>query len=110
YPRIRGGTRHRWMMILRRPGLSPHTRGNLYILDCYTASGGPIPAYAGEPNSSSITAKLDRAYPRIRGGTHTNPRHSVSREGLSPHTRGNPMMSAPVVLRCGPIPAYAGEP
>ena len=49
YPRSRGGTETIREVRMAIWGLSPLTRGNRYTIAKSGATGGPIPAHAGEP-------------------------------------------------------------
>ena len=49
YPRTHGGTRGPRIRRPTPPGLSPHTRGNLYAAGAQLAIGRSIPAHTGEP-------------------------------------------------------------
>ena len=51
-----------------------------------------------------------RVYPRPRGGTPTWRCPPCPGNGLSPPTRGNPILIALRMLWAGSIPAHAGEP
>ena len=110
YPRIRGGTNAPLGASPQVQGLSPHTRGNPKLPRAGDEDQGPIPAYAGEPRTGPPIARASGAYPRIRGGTPTRGWPVTGSEGLSPHTRGNLMLSTMNLSHAGPIPAYAGEP
>ncbi len=46
----------------------------------------------------------------MRGGTLADVVAKSRRWGLSPHARGNRVLSPPQLLQAGPIPACAGEP
>ena len=46
----------------------------------------------------------------LSGGTMYQYSSPMSTNGLSPRLRGNPAPSGPPCLRCGSIPAPAGEP
>ena len=56
YPRSRGGTAMESADGAGRVGLSPLTRGNLYMGRSRNASTGPIPAHAGEPKNSAASS------------------------------------------------------
>ena len=110
YPRSRGGTRGlRWMMEPIQ-GLSPLARGNLICATFTDTSKRPIPARAGEPNSSRLPATSIKAYPRSRGGTFDSRPWPSSFQGLSPLARGNLTNALSYSGFQGPIPARAGEP
>ena len=72
YPRPRGGTRHYPIEVLRRPGLSPPTRGNLRLRRVRRVVRRSIPAHAGEPAYGADAADPAAVYPRPRGGTKYN--------------------------------------
>ena len=91
-------------------GLSPLTRGNLLRTEITGEPSGPIPAHAGEPGYFGNKFWVSRAYPRSRGGTIDRPAVSTLFVGLSPLTRGNPIITLAITRRPGPIPAHAGEP
>ena len=80
YPRECGGTCAFLGFLGYALGLSPRVRGNPHT-------------FGGECGG---TAALSRA---VRRGV-----------GLSPRVRGNPQYDAPTRVRCGSIPASAGEP
>ncbi len=71
---------------------------------------GPIPASAGEPTQGSRCPQRTRAYPRQRGGTIVICSTPTISPGLSPPARGNHRECVGRTVRCGPIPASAGEP
>ncbi|APH57216.1 Hypothetical protein GbCGDNIH6_1382 [Granulibacter bethesdensis] len=110
YPRIRGGTAIAWYDGARTRGLSPHTRGN-HPGEMDTAQPArTIPAYAGEPRCRPAIPAPRGDYPRIRGGTLSRLAEGAGLQGLSPHTRGNPLRPTAETIISGTIPAYAGEP
>ncbi len=110
YPRMRGGTWKVGTDTAKDLGLSPHARGNRGAGFFGVGGHGPIPACAGEPHQRLDECPLDRAYPRMRGGT-PSPHCQVALDlGLSPHARGNRLKCALVLANLGPIPACAGEP
>ena len=110
YPRTRGGTSAAPLICPQRQGLSPHTRGNRKTSTQEAEMRGSIPAHAGEPARTLTTAGQCKVYPRTRGGTETSRTAYNDFQGLSPHTRGNPVGFRPRFLKLGSIPAHAGEP
>ena len=110
YPRSRGGTQARGVLMTVDQGLSPLTRGNLRHLTRITVVTGPIPAHAGEPSWSRQSGVTGGAYPRSRGGTRRRLAQRGNQQGLSPLTRGNLCASPAPATTPGPIPAHAGEP
>ena len=91
YPRVCGGTAHRPVGPRFRRGLSPRVRGNRRRRPPGTALDRSIPACAGEPFPASTGDATPPVYPRVCGGTLPYPGRRVSRPGLSPRVRGNPL-------------------
>ena len=110
YPRERGGTDALTNFVATGEGLSPRTRGNLRDAPVARRRIGSIPANAGEPITTERGRCGSEVYPRERGGTALAAIVRQQARGLSPRTRGNPARGYAVVLRCGSIPANAGEP
>ena len=110
YPRPRGGTAVRALGFRDWGGLSPPTRGNPNRASVYVRPIGSIPAHAGEPATSSRKSLFSEVYPRPRGGTRKRCWAVLTRQGLSPPTRGNPLDYQLERERLGSIPAHAGEP
>ena len=69
-----------------------------------------IPAHAGEPRSEQMWRSWLSVYPRPRGGTSSCSVRLTARDGLSPPTRGNPLIIILCVSALRSIPAHAGEP
>ena len=82
--------------LINSTGLSPHGRGNRH---------GSIPARAGEPRSEGV-------YPRTGGGTSATcyPRTGggATGMGLSPHGRGNPVLTVVGGASLGVYPRTGG--
>ncbi len=110
YPRMRGGTSYKDEMPDQALGLSPHARGNHFLPTVFAVGHGPIPACAGEPGPRCPSSPRRGAYPRMRGGTTSDPLSHLNDLGLSPHARGNQRLLCRSVCTQGPIPACAGEP
>ena len=110
YPRSRGATPGTGRGAAPFDGLSPLTRGNLERAHGSHDRAGPIPAHAGQPGGLLRESPAPRAYPRSRGATALIAHLNSLQEGLSPLTRGNRVGDFDRVLRCGPIPAHAGQP
>ena len=110
YPRPRGGTETINDFLTSRLGLSPPTRGNPDAVSCKTIGDRSIPAHAGEPSRGELRLRFLSVYPRPRGGTAIVRLLSDCRPGLSPPTRGNPVVTPPGASARGSIPAHAGEP
>ncbi len=110
YPRSRGATSRMAISSSRVHGLSPLARGNHPMTTHHTLGSGPIPARAGQPQSSARARCRLGAYPRSRGATRSTRTKKEAATGLSPLARGNRRpLALPVVLP-GPIPARAGQP
>ena len=89
YPRSRGGT---YVMLFSAgvpSGLSPLARGNRFSRPLGGACSRPIPARAGEPETSDTLYDPPWAYPRSRGGTDSRLNFVNLGLGLSPLARGN---------------------
>ena len=110
YPRLRGGSESRTLRRLLRRGLSPPTRGIRLTQTSSWARRGSIPAYAGDPSDLMSVCIAEPVYPRLRGGSRPPPHSRASARGLSPPTRGIPLLCEQDVGRRGSIPAYAGDP
>ena len=110
YPRTSGGTRPRASSCARRPGLSPHERGNLRLHVRPVSGRGTIPARAGEPLHTPYPTSFPRDYPRTSGGTGAGGQTPGRGWGLSPHERGNHEPAPERHAARGTIPARAGEP
>jgi hypothetical protein len=115
--------------MLRHLGRSPRVRGSHLQRDPRHARDGSIPACAGEPRRDRRVAPARRVDPRVCGGAASaqeldeltrgrSPRvrgsrgRSSTREdaGRSPRVRGSPPGPVARTVRCGSIPACAGEP
>ena len=110
YPRVCGGTKAKAARLRVIQGLSPRMRGNPLVSREMGCGMGSIPAYAGEPPTSSVGAGRPRVYPRVCGGTVVITGYGICGTGLSPRMRGNPHRGASEPAQYGSIPAYAGEP
>ena len=109
HPRIRGEHVYLDVLAAAVTGSSPHTRGAQHssgytccrtrIIPAYAGSTGEterviakdpgiIPAYAGSTTSSSLSWRLERDHPRIRGEHGCRAVYSLGELGSSPHTRG----------------------
>ena len=110
YPRVGGGTGQPGPMGFRHWGLSPRGRGNPCISIDGLRRRRSIPAWAGEPCTSSAFPTSSRVYPRVGGGTIPQSRDQSINEGLSPRGRGNHQDPPELVRVVGSIPAWAGEP
>ena len=110
YPRVCGGTRAGMMNPWTLPGLSPRVRGNHGGQAEVQASGGSIPACAGEAETENPRWHRPRVYPRVCGGTSSYVWPIGQTQGLSPRVRGNLPCGGWSNRFAGSIPACAGEP
>ena len=69
YPRTYGGTWRFGRRLARDWGLSPHIRGNRYVVRANASGPGSIPAHTGEPVQTELKSSIARVYPRTYGGT-----------------------------------------
>ena len=109
YPRRRGGNTRSICLRGYPLGLSPQTRGKLGRRQLQALPLGPIPADAGETWQRAAWRNPFGAYPRRRGGNSRAARIFAAFSGLSPQTRGKPVVEPVAVCPLGPIPADAGE-
>ena len=84
-----GGTVNRAPAATDSVGLSPRGRGNRFPLDSRGRRLRSIPAWAGEPPAASCPPAPSWVYPRVGGGTSSQPTPRRLPEGLSPRGRGN---------------------
>ncbi|BAO89559.1 putative membrane protein [Caballeronia cordobensis] len=110
YLRTRGGTIQDLCRSARKCGLSPHTRRNRMGIRAGTASRRSISARAEEPPCGARSQAAMRVYLRTRGGTGSTPDADFMNDGLSPHTRRNPLEDRHGQRRAGSISAHAEEP
>ena len=93
YPRLRGGSSALCMARSWAMGLSPPTRGIPRRLPHPSFRRGAIPAYAGDPRARSGVLARPTGYPRLRGGSNGARAKRGKQWGLSPPTRGIPILS-----------------
>ena len=98
YPRVHGGTTVPVSSTHQTTGLSPRTRGNPCKWHWPLSVTGSIPAYTGEPAVLCQSVGRSRVYPRVHGGTKILWIRFTSPQGLSPRTRGNPLLSSPCLF------------
>ena len=89
YPRVCGGTAHKAWRSDTIGGLSPRVRGNPEDICDWAERNGSIPACAGEPLWDGLWLRITAVYPRVCGGTQTDPARRTVHPGLSPRVRGN---------------------
>ena len=89
YPRVCGGTAEGEVAGVVLAGLSPRVRGNRHHLADDRHPFRSIPACAGEPAASGSSRASPMVYPRVCGGTRSQPSVKAYGIGLSPRVRGN---------------------
>ena len=72
YPRVCGGTGHRFDRGATPVGLSPRVRGNRILPRARGVPNRSIPACAGEPGDGFIGIQTKEVYPRVCGGTRSS--------------------------------------
>ena len=110
YPRVCGGTAHRFAPPDAQHGLSPRVRGNRVRSGVAAGQERSIPACAGEPTPAPGPVPWWPVYPRVCGGTSQRGIADYLVSGLSPRVRGNRPAPADARPRERSIPACAGEP
>ena len=110
YPRACGGTFTTTDATAYTQGLSPRVRGNPEWTTRRAGRSRSIPARAGEPPSTALRDFSHEVYPRVCGGTNSNPSNAAGSFGLSPRVRGNRSRCPDPAVEPGSIPACAGEP
>lgn len=91
-------------------GPSPRGRGSPSLGLVLPLGDGSIPAWAGEPRSSSGVCTANGVHPRVGGGAKRWPRTARPMRGPSPRGRGSRGSFGTLPARYGSIPAWAGEP
>ena len=91
-------------------GLSPHVRGNPKYATFSRNSRRSIPACTGKPPRGSDRPAASRVYPRMYGETNIAVGLAIGGMGLSPHVRGNHVVSQGQQSFDGSIPACTGKP
>ena len=89
YPRVGGATDIAFCYQLVAMGLSPRGRGNPAAAARGYRPAGSIPAWAGQPTSTTTSACTTGVYPRVGGATIAAGRCAATVDGLSPRGRGN---------------------
>ena len=101
---------HATLFRIPHSGLSPRVRGNHPLARANPPMTGSIPASAGQPHRRRTRRTRRRVYPRECGATIRHTVRIPSYEGLSPRVRGNRYALYTLSVRCGSIPASAGQP
>ena len=105
-----GGTTNGRRQQLPIGGLSPRVRGNPDRDIAHWPPCGSIPACAGEPAEPGCASRSGWVYPRVCGGTLSQPSVKACGIGLSPRVRGNRWWRTLTRRPSRSIPACAGEP
>ena len=110
YPRPRGEAVHEPGDAALIRGLSPPTRGSRHQAVARPPLDRSIPAHAGKPRHGHGHRQRREVYPRPRGEAANSALLSARWAGLSPPTRGSPLVGDVEVGLRGSIPAHAGKP
>ena len=110
YPRVGGATTPTNPLGGTVLGLSPRGRGNPGHVQHNQATGGSIPAWAGQPSLLMGICPILKVYPRVGGATCTKFVDSDGQHGLSPRGRGNLVSHRYRKAYRRSIPAWAGQP
>ena len=108
-PRVCGGDTAREPSYDSLGGRSPRVRGRPDSADSDTRIRGPIPACAGETQTSIAIPFLSSADPRVCGGDPSRVLMTQIGRGRSPRVRGRHKVGKHRSGRERPIPACAGE-
>ena len=110
YPRMYGETSRADARGAAGNGLSPHVRGNPYSSPASHGAPGSIPACTGKPAAGGAVGRAAGVYPRMYGETMAQRSVAGTRQGLSPHVRGNLVQLVDQTYRRRSIPACTGKP
>ena len=94
----------------RQRGSIPACAGNRMPAPGRPSASRSIPACAGEPGHGRAPNRVERVYPRVRGGTFSSAAILFAIYGLSPRARGNHTAAYLYGKGIRSIPACAGEP
>ena len=89
HPRVCGGALHRPSPNKSYSGPSPRMRGSPACLAGFPKQLGTIPAYAGEPLTTTFVGFDCLDHPRVCGGATSSQTHDRSARGPSPRMRGS---------------------
>ena len=90
-------------------GSSPRMRGTPTPRTCISLPTGIIPAYAGNTRGSTADTIIAWDHPRVCGEHTTVRTRADTSTGSSPRMRGTLRRACTSAMRCGIIPAYAGN-
>ena len=110
HPRVGGGAPRSRRSPRSPRGPSPRGRGSRRYPGAGCLGDGSIPAWAGEPRSTSPAARRCRVHPRVGGGATEVALVSEQHRGPSPRGRGSRAEARSATSTTGSIPAWAGEP
>ena len=109
HPRVCGEHEEDEYLIMRELGSSPRVRGTLHNVGRGLGVDGIIPACAGNTPVDDDGYTVDGDHPRVCGEHCVNGMRSPSNRGSSPRVRGTPLCNLTSLLKCGIIPACAGN-
>ena len=113
YPRTHGETRRASSTRRAQTGLSPYTRGNLHPGSPAFFLPRSIPVHTGKPGKQKVPEKKTRgpgSIPVHTGKPSINRASACDKEGLSPYTRGNQLITPSSIHSQGSIPVHTGKP
>ena len=101
----------RWCEVSSRARVHPRVGGGATdVVGGSGAAGRSIPAWAGEPTSTTWCGSRSAVHPRVGGGARGSNLAALPDEGPSPRGRGSPRRVDAHQYRRRSIPAWAGEP
>ena len=109
HPRVCGEHEAAFLHACGHRGSSPRMRGTQENHVSNHIAGGIIPAYAGNTRRTVPSCRPDRDHPRVCGEHFWRVAWYRAGTGSSPRMRGTHAAVVRDVLRCGIIPAYAGN-
>ena len=110
HPRVCGEASRGGVVLKADKGPSPRVRGSLGRLEHGAGQDGSIPACAGKPCESPVSAGVGRVHPRVCGEADWRIYLDVVLAGPSPRVRGSLQVWRPFNSATGSIPACAGKP
>ena len=109
HPRVRGEQVDTNILAQQTPGSSPRARGTGVAVFQALRLSGIIPACAGNRSRHACTKAIRRDHPRVRGEQQPASNSVAPVRGSSPRARGTDVAPDHGHLRCGIIPACAGN-
>ena len=110
HPRVCGEAQGRPVAPVGDLGPSPRVRGSPHAPGDGSTRSRSIPACAGKPRPSRLTAAWSRVHPRVCGEATRPATRPLAHPGPSPRVRGSHGLVASALPQQGSIPACAGKP